>query len=100
MDGDGLSEHSVLSVHRVGRFPDVLAFDPGLHRLYVASESGVVTVFDLQGRRMLTLGRKHLAFEAHSVAVDPVTLEVYFPLQDVDGHGVLRIMAPTGTQGR
>lgn len=84
-----------LSVHEVGRYPDVLAFDPGLHRLYVASESGVVTVFELHGRRLRLLGRKFLAYEAHSVAVDPTTHRVYFPLQNVDGRGVLRVMAPT-----
>lgn len=83
-----------LSVHEVGRYPDVLAFDPGLRRLYVASESGVVTVFELEGRRLRLLGRKFLAYEAHSVAVDPVTHLVYFPLQNVNGHGVLRVMAP------
>src|SRR5262249_24137825 len=31
----------------VRKNPDVLAYDPGLRRLYVASESGVVTVFGL-----------------------------------------------------
>ncbi len=86
----------VLSVHTVGRDPDVLAFDPGLGRLYVASESGVVAVFELDGTRLRLLGRKYLAFEAHSVAVDPITHWVYFPLQDVNGRGVLRVMAPIG----
>lgn len=86
----------VLSVHAVGRYPDVLAFDAGLRRLYVASESGVVTVFELAGRRLRLLGRNYLAFEAHTVAVDPLTHWVYFPLQDVKGRAVLRVMAPTG----
>ncbi|MHB1887366.1 MAG: YncE family protein, partial [Acidimicrobiales bacterium] len=85
----------VLSTHEVGRSPDVLAFDPGLQRLYVASESGVVTVFALQDRRLHLLGRGFLAYESHSVAVDPRTHLVYFPLQDVDGRAVLRIMVPT-----
>ncbi len=84
----------VLSIHEVGRSPDVLAFDPGLQRLYVASESGVVTVFALQDRRLHLVGRGFLAYEAHSVAVDPRTHLVYFPLQDVNGRAVLRIMAP------
>ncbi len=85
----------VLSVHKTGRDPDVLAFDFGLKRLYVASESGVVAVFQLAGRQLHLLGRGYLAYEAHSVAVDPVTHQVYFPLQNVGGRGVLRIMAPT-----
>lgn len=86
----------VLSVQEVGRDPDVLAFDPGLRRLYVASESGVVAAFELTGKHLQLLGRKWLAAEAHSVAVDPSTHLVYFPLQNIHGHGVLRVMAPTG----
>ena len=85
----------VLSVHDVGRDPDVLAFDPGLRRLYVASESGVVAVFELQGEDLRLLGRELLAHEAHSVAVDPSTHLVYFPLQNIRGRGVLRVMAPS-----
>ncbi len=84
----------ILSVHKTGRDPAVLAFDPGLKRLYAASESGVVAVFQLAGRQLHLLGRGFLAYEAHSVAVDPLTHRVYFPLQDVGGRGVLRIMAP------
>jgi DNA-binding beta-propeller fold protein YncE len=86
----------VLSVHQTGSGPDVLAFDAGLRRLYVASESGVVAVFHLQGNRLYPLGRSYLAYEAHSVAADPLTHQVYFPLQNVGGIGVMRIMAPTG----
>ena len=90
-----LTDMHVLSAHDVGRDPDVLAFDQGLRRLYVASESGVVSVFELEGKRLQLLGRKFLAYEAHSVAVDPMTHRVYFPLQNVGGRGVLRVMAPT-----
>jgi len=39
-----LTSMRVTSEYAVGKEPDVLAFDPGLRRLYVASESGVVTV--------------------------------------------------------
>lgn len=90
-----LRDMHVLSIHDVGRSPDVLAFDPGLERLYVASESGVVTVFHLHQRRLHLLSRGYLGYEAHSVAVDPLTHLAYFPLQDVGGRGVLRVMAPT-----
>ena len=89
-----MTDMHVLSVHDVGGDPDVLAFDPGLRRLYVASESGVVTVFALEGKELRLLGGKFLAHEAHSVAVDPATHLVYFPLQNVQGRGVLRVMSP------
>ena len=78
----------------VGDQPDVLAFDPGLRRLYVAAESGTVAVFGRRGRTLDPLGRAFLADGAHTVAVDPRTHEVFFPLADVDGVAVLRIMAP------
>jgi hypothetical protein len=35
---------------------------------------------------------------AHTVCIDPGTHLVYFPLQDIDGHPVLRIMEPTQTR--
>jgi DNA-binding beta-propeller fold protein YncE len=86
----------VTSEYAVGREPDVLAFDPGLRRLYVASESGVVTVFAELERRLELLGA-YAAPQAHSVAVNPITHEVYLPLASLAGHPVLRILAPMGS---
>lgn len=78
-----------------GRAPDVLAYDEGLHRLYVASESGVVSVFQQNDRSLHLLASAALARAAHTVAVDPATHRVYLPLENVGGHPVLRIMEPT-----
>jgi YVTN family beta-propeller protein len=78
----------------VGEDPDVLAFDPGLSRLYVAAETGVVAVFDAQGGNVAKLGQAKLADHAHTVAVDPTTHRVFFPLENQGGHPVLRVMAP------
>jgi DNA-binding beta-propeller fold protein YncE len=78
----------------VGDGPDVLAYDPGLRRLYVASESGVVSVFQATGGKIAKLGQAFLADNAHTVAVDPATHLVYFPLRNVGGRSVLREMAP------
>lgn len=89
-----LTSYAVRQTLDVGEDPDVLAFDPSLRRLYVAAESGVVTVFGERGQSLVTLGRAFLATEAHTVAVDPLTHLVYFALQDVRGQPVLRIMAP------
>jgi len=76
----------------VGRDPDVLAFDPEWHRLYVSAESGDVTVFT-ERKGCLTLYGRITMPHAHTVSVDPRTHLVYFPLQDVEGHPLLRIMA-------
>jgi hypothetical protein len=71
----------------------VLAFDAGIGRLYVASEAGTVSVFQVHGRELVPLGELRMP-HAHTVAVDPGTHLVYFPLEDVDGEPVLRIMQP------
>jgi YVTN family beta-propeller protein len=78
----------------VGASPDILALDPGLHRLYVASESGVLTVLDTSGPDPVLLARGDAGADAHSVAVDPNTHLVYLPLADVGGRPVLRVLAP------
>ncbi|HYX81315.1 MAG TPA: chromate efflux transporter, partial [Gemmatimonadales bacterium] len=78
----------------VGRSPDVLAFDTTLNRLYVAAESGVVSVFEEKQRSLTPLG-SYRAPRAHSVVVDARTHRVYLPLASVDGRPVLRILSPT-----
>lgn len=88
-----LTTMTVQSVHNVGEDPDVLAFDPGLKQLYVSAESGNITVFREEGKS-LTLAGKVFLPHGHTVSVDPDTHLVYFPLQNLDGHPVLRIMAP------
>ena len=91
-----LDRMRVLARATVGSDPDVLALDTSLHRLYVAAESGEVTVFAEHGRRLVKLGQAELAPEAHTVAVDPRTHLAYFPLErGPDGRPQLRIMAPT-----
>lgn len=79
--------------YSVGDDPDVLVFDPVLKRLYVSAESGTVTVFQYRNRALTLLGALQMP-HAHTVAVDPRTHFVYFPLEDLDGHPVLRIMQP------
>jgi DNA-binding beta-propeller fold protein YncE len=79
---------------RVGDDPDVLALDPELGRLYVASEAGVVSVLGIHERSVTPLGR-WLAPRAHSIAVDASTHRVYLPLAQVGGRPVLRILGPT-----
>ena len=84
----------VVGSESLGKAPDVLAFDDGLRRLYVASESGVVSVFEEHGKKLVKIGEGLLARNAHSVAVDRHTHRLYFPLQNVSGHPVLRVMEP------
>jgi DNA-binding beta-propeller fold protein YncE len=76
----------------VGDDPDVLAFDPVWRRLYVAAESGDVAVFRERNGTLAPDGRIAMP-HAHTVAVDPRTHLVYFPLQDIEGRPLLRIMS-------
>jgi hypothetical protein len=61
--------------------------------LYVSAESGTVTVFQSNGKGLTLLGSFDMP-HAHTVSVDPKTHLVYFPLENVDGHPLLRIMRP------
>lgn len=58
-----------------------------------ATESGTVTVFQEVERNLRPLGQINMP-HAHTVSVDPKTHLVYFPLQNIDGHPLLRIMQP------
>lgn len=91
-----LRTKKVVAHDRVGNGVDVLAVDPGLGRLYVASESGIVSIFDIGRGRFNKLGEAEVGPNAHVVAVDPKTHFVYFPLRDVAGKPTLRIMEPSG----
>ena len=87
-----LDSKQVVASYPVGDTPDVLALDERLGWLYVASESGIVTVFRQEGRTLRKLSESFLAKRAHTVAVDSQTHRVYFPLENVEGRAVLRIM--------
>jgi YVTN family beta-propeller protein len=76
----------------VGKTPDVLAMDLALRRLYVAAESGPLTVFDYADGNVRELVKADAGPNAHSVAVDPSTHHIYLPLQNVNGHPLLREM--------
>lgn len=87
----------IVGVDKVGGGPDVLSLDTSLHRLYVSAESGVVGVFQETAHGARSLGVAFLADAAHTVAADPATHLVYFPLER-GSHGgpQLLVMKPTG----
>jgi YVTN family beta-propeller protein len=81
-----------------GAGPDVLAIDAALGFLYVAAESGDLKVFDLTQPGLVTIDSEHPGDSSHTVAVDPGTHRVFFPLmRGPKGTPVLRIMRPGGT---
>jgi DNA-binding beta-propeller fold protein YncE len=87
-----------VSMHPIPPQVDVLAFDPGLRRLYVSSSTGTAAVLDVGADQTTReIGRGFVGPNAHTVAVDPQSHQVYFPLENVRGHPVLRIMKPRTT---
>jgi DNA-binding beta-propeller fold protein YncE len=70
----------VVGTNHVGDDPDVLAYDATAHRLYVAAESGTVTVLDRRDRALAPVDSGHLADGAHVVAIDPTTHRSYYPV--------------------
>lgn len=91
-----LNSGKVVSRFDVGKGPDVLAYDAGLGLLYVASESGVVSQFVVNAQGVAKFGETFIGPNAHALAIEPSTHEVYFPLKEINQQPVLRIMRPSG----
>jgi DNA-binding beta-propeller fold protein YncE len=80
---------------------DVIKFDPGLGRIYVACYSGAVSVFHQddpeQYRKLEDFRVQHAV---HSLAVDVKTHRVYAPEQEEDGKPVARMVVYEAVIGR
>lgn len=87
---------NAIVVAATGAGPDVMALDPGLGWLYVAAESGDLVVFDIAKPGLTLVGHDRPGGASHSVAVDPATHRVFFPLvAGPRGTPILRVMRPT-----
>ncbi len=75
-----LANRNVIDHHGVGETPDVLAYDPGTNRVYVAAESGWVSIFDHAQGHLTVRGSAFLADGAHSLALDPTTHHTFIPI--------------------
>lgn len=73
----------------VGDAPDVLAYDVVQSVLYVAAESGIVSMFRASDRGLTKIGEGYLDKNAHVVAVDRVTHRAYFPVLGDSGPKML-----------
>ncbi len=70
----------------LARGPDVIKFDPGLKRIYVACSSGAISVFQMDDPdHYRKLEDFPVQKKVHSLAVDPDTHRVYAPEQEEDG---------------
>jgi hypothetical protein len=90
-----LETRTVVASFDVGSDPDVLAYDARIHRMYVAGEAGVVSVFNAEAGVVTIRAEALVGANEHVVGVAPGTHQVFFPLRNVGGPTMLRIMAPT-----
>lgn len=73
--------------------PDVVKFDSGLGRIYVACYSGAISVFQEDDpNRFRKLENFPVQRKVHSLAVDPSTHRVYAPEEEEDGKPVARMI--------
>ena len=90
-----LLNRTMIDHHEVGKTPDVLAYDSDTKRVYVAAESGWVSIFDHDHGHLTARGSAFLADGAHSLALDPTTHHSYIPIpKDHNGSPVLREYEP------
>lgn len=100
-DNDKLARVDLGGAHAItigatGAGPDVLSIDASKGWLYVSAESGDVTIWDIHQPGTALVGHVHPGDNAHTVAADPATHRVFFPLPRGTGSTpVLRIMRPT-----
>lgn len=88
-----LDKHAPIAFLPLAGGPDVIQFDPGLGRIYVACYSGAISVFhedDADHFRKLEDFRVQHA--VHSLAVDLKTHRVYTPEQEENGIPVARMI--------
>src|SRR5207247_5866688 len=96
-----LDAHKPIAFLPLAKGPDVVKFDPGLGRIYVACSSGAISVFqedDADHFRKLEDFR--VQKKVHSLAVDIETHRVYAQEQEVDGHPAARMTVYEAVTGQ
>ena len=88
-----LDTHKPISYLPMAAGADVIKYDPGLRRIYVACFSGAISVFhqDDPGHYR-KLQDFPVQYKVHSLAVDPETHRVYAPEQQENGKPVARMV--------
>jgi len=77
----------------IGADPDVLAYDEARGLLYVASESGTVSMLSASTHGLVKIGEAFVAKNAHIVGIDQRTHRTYFPVLGDEGPEMI-VMRP------
>ncbi len=87
-----LDKHAPIAFLPMASGPDVIKFDPGLKRIYVACGGGAISVFQMgDPDHYRKLEDFPVQKKVHSLTVDPETHRVYAPEQEADGKAVARM---------
>ena len=87
-----LDTHQPIAFFPQAKGGDVIAYDPGLKRIYVACYDGFISVFQEDDpAHFRKLGDVPVARKVHSLAVDVNTHRVYAPQQEENGAPAARI---------
>jgi DNA-binding beta-propeller fold protein YncE len=88
-----LDTHEPIAYFPQAKGGDVIAFDPGLKRIYVACYEGAISVFQEDGpTRFRKLGDVTVQKKVHSLAIDPTNHRVYVPEQEENGAPAAKIV--------
>jgi YVTN family beta-propeller protein len=73
-----LDAHQIISSIAIGGGPDAIAFDPGMHCLYIAGKSGILSVIQQESPdKYALIDSIHTHYGAHTLALDLTTHRVY-----------------------
>lgn len=88
-----LDAHKAIASFPMPAGPDVIKYDPGLGRIYVACSSGSIAVFHQDSPTQYRhLENFPVQPKVHSLAVDPETHRVYTPEEQENGRPVARMI--------
>lgn len=88
-----LEKHEVIQDLSIPGGGDVVKYDPGLRRIYVACYSGAISVIQMDDPgHFRKLADVPAPRKVHSLAVDPATHRVYAPLQEENGAPASRLV--------
>jgi len=88
-----LDTHEPIAYFPQAKGGDVIAFDPGLKRIYVACYEGAISVFQEDDpSHFRKLGDVPVHKKVHSLAIDVSTHKVYAPEQEENGAPAARIV--------
>ena len=88
-----LDQHRTITTLAMAEGGDVIKFDPGLGRIYVACYSGAISIFkENDPNHFEKLGDFPTEKRVHSIAIDERTHRLYAPMEQVAGKPAARMV--------